>query len=138
MRIRTSELTGHTLDRAVGKALGWITYPSDSIEHGQWYHTNPSIAPHGFEHNRIHISNFNPSTDWAHGGPIIERERISIYVNDNTLYGVQVGGWLSGSENLGYCESGPTPLIAGLRCYVALKMGEVIDMPDEVLKYYSI
>jgi hypothetical protein len=29
---------------------------------------------------------------------------------------------------------GPTPLIAAMRCYVASKMGDEVDVPDELVK----
>lgn len=30
--------------------------------------------------------------------------------------------------------SGPTPLIAAMRCYVASNLGEEVEIPEEVLK----
>jgi hypothetical protein len=29
-------------------------------------------------------------------------------------------------------EEGPTPLIAAMRCYVASKLGDYIDIPEEL------
>ena len=34
-------------ERIAIEYLGWITYPSDSIEHGSVYHLNPNKAPFG-------------------------------------------------------------------------------------------
>jgi hypothetical protein len=31
-----------------------------------------------------------------------------------------------------YVEYGPTPLIAAMRCYVASKLGDEIDLPKEL------
>ena len=65
-----------------------------------------------------------PSTDWAQGGPIIERERIE-------LRGDGDGGWIA-YDNLNPEQYGPTPLIAAMRCYVASKLGEEIEIPEEL------
>lgn len=73
---------------------------------------------------------FHPSTDWAHGGPIIERERITI---SDTLDRDQ---WRASIRNLerpieyGDIFYGPTPLTAAMRAYVASKFGDTV--PDEV------
>lgn len=72
---------------------------------------------------------FAPSTNWEHGGPIIERERIAIRCVSNTweasmrdpIYAVEVTGPIG---------QGPTLLIAAMRCYVASKFGD--EVPDEV------
>ena len=63
------------------------------------------------------------STDWAQGGPIIEREKITIFQ--------------TGKDWMGYirhdAESfGPTPLIAAMRCYVASKLGDEVEIPEEL------
>ena len=120
MKVRIAEAEGPTLDWAVAKCLGWVTYPTDSIEHGDWYHTNAAIAPHGYEHNRVHRGNFKPSTDWSQGGPIIERERIEVIIWQDI--------W-SAMMRSSTQQDGPTPLIAAMRCYVANKLGDEIDVP---------
>lgn len=68
---------------------------------------------------------YEPDTNWAQGGPIIERVRISPYY----MPGEVGGAWRA--ELLGqYPAAGPTPLIAAMRCYVASKLGDEIDLPD--------
>lgn len=138
MKIQTSELIGPALDWAVGIANGWVTYPTDSIEQGKWFHTNPSIAPNGHEHNRVLCSSYRPSTDPAQGHPIIEREGIST-VRLNDLY------FPKGNENGQHWEAaykamnqvvtryGPTALIAAMRCWVATQLGHEVEIPDELL-----
>ncbi len=64
---------------------------------------------------------------WEHGGPIIEREKIGVgYTTD--------GGatWLAARADDPFYISGPTPLIAAMRCYVASKLGDNIDIPEEL------
>jgi nuclear transport factor 2 (NTF2) superfamily protein len=56
---------------------------------------------------------FRPSTNWAHTGPIIERERISLDWDDDA------GQWYA---QVGHStECGPTPLVAAMRAYVAMQ-----------------
>lgn len=134
--MKTAELTGHHLDLAVAMSQGWNLYTTDSVEQGQWYHTNQAIAPHGHEHNRIHVDEFRPSIDWRQGWLIIEREDISI-VRLNDLYfpkGNEDG--VSWEEHYvaytGAIKSyGPAPLIAAMRCYVESKLGKEIELPKE-------
>ena len=73
-----------------------------------------------------------PSTDWKDGGPIIERERITVigyekqweaHLKVAFFVDSAVGDWISG----------PTALIAAMRCYVASKMGKEIDL-DQLYK----
>lgn len=73
---------------------------------------------------------FHPSTDWAQGGPIIEREGISLLQIGQGDSGVK---WSANFETW-YEDrddpwTGPTPLIAAMRAFVASKYGE--EVPDE-------
>ena len=63
------------------------------------------------------------STDWALAGPIIERERIATW-GDGDLYWEAECGWA--------WAKGPTPLIAAMRCYVTLKLGDEVEVPEEL------
>ena len=70
------------------------------------------------------------STDWAQGGPIIEREEISLETMAHDEHG---DGWLATSVRFAvYMEFAPTPLVAAMRCYVASKMGDEIEIPEEL------
>jgi len=65
------------------------------------------------------------STDWSQGGPIIEREKIA------TDYDHDV--WNAAKYGLSWYVGGPTPLIAAMRCYVASKLGDEVDVPEELV-----
>ena len=67
------------------------------------------------------------STDWVYGGPIIEREGI------NLEYAVDPEKWCACimADQEVY---GPTPLIAAMRCYVASKLGDEVELPSVVEK----
>ncbi len=73
---------------------------------------------------------YSPSNDPAQGQPIIEREKISVgfYKND----------WQATSRVIGapprmYSQFGPTQLIAAMRCWIISKMGEEVEIPDELV-----
>ena len=70
---------------------------------------------------------YAPSTDWSQGGPIIERELITLQPVVNPT------GWMARSQKFDSVFEGPTPLIAAMRCYVASKMGDEIELPKELL-----
>lgn len=74
---------------------------------------------------------YSPYTSWSMFGPIIERERIFCKPTINR-------GWRSYQRDPfgnGICNSqyGPTPLIAAMRCYVASKLGDEVEVPEELL-----
>lgn len=62
---------------------------------------------------------FMPSTDWATGGPIIERERISIKQGPDR-------GCYAYFDHRDETAAGNTPLVAAMRAYVASKFGEEV------------
>ena len=74
---------------------------------------------------------YAPSTDWAQGGPIIEREQVELCMHNNEegtpVIWKAAPYWDIGAE--GY---GPTPLIAAVRCYVTSKLGDVVEIPEEL------
>ena len=117
--MKTSELTGAALDWAVAKCEGHNVF----IKHA------PVQVMYTPERKRSWYI-YTPSTNWSQGGPIIEREGISVdriggaWTADITD---SVGGYIE------HTESGPTPLIAAMRCYVASKLGDDINIPKELL-----
>ena len=65
------------------------------------------------------------SISWQDAGPIIERERITLIACDNDFEAQSRTTPLA-------CEEGPTPLIAAMRCYVASRLGDEVNVPDEL------
>lgn len=114
---KTSELSGAALDWAVAKCKGWI---KGDITHPKFCR---------LWRDQIRTPAIYPSTSWAQGGPIIERERIatSYHPNPNTP------GWEPWvATTKSYRADGPTPLIAAMRCYVASKLGDEVEVPEEL------
>ena len=108
--MKTNELTGPALDWAVAKCESIGLAPRGSVV---YYHEGEPAM-------------WQPSTNWAQGGPIIEREEIETRTAHS-------GGWMANrARTKGYFECGPTPLIAAMRCYVASKLGDNIDTPKEL------
>ena len=129
--MKTSDLTGASLDWAVAKAQGWVDYPEDSIERGSKWHCDPEKAPFG---QVMWKSNFQPSTDWAQGGVILEREKITVGYE---RYGAQGGETWDAvkkafDDTALWLEYGPTPLIAAMRCFCASRLGDEVDVPEEL------
>lgn len=123
-KIKVADATGPVLDWMVTKALG-IT------EIGQ-----PDGVSFEEEWSVMHGSgDFSFCTDWSQGGPIIEREGIT--VTNTTWMGAggayAWSGYLPVSESKECEEHGPTPLIAAMRCFVASKLGEEVEVPEELL-----
>lgn len=122
MKIKVSELQGPALDWAVAKC-----------ENPEWSDDAVIVNVTTFDEYDGTICIY--SSDWAQGGPIIERERITL---DYTVRGQETVLWTARQYAFdGTCldtESGPTPLIAAMRCYVASKMGDDVEVPDGLVK----
>jgi hypothetical protein len=122
MKIKTNELTDRALDWAVAKCEG-----PDSVA-SCYYDDQPlwlEEAP---------IPEWKPSTDWSQGGPIIEREKITSLCIDNDWCAVKgIKYAVTGREPDTLIRVfGPTPLVAAMRCYVASKLGDIIDISEEL------
>lgn len=76
------------------------------------------------EQELIHVLSL-PDLSWQTCGPIIEREGISTMFHDHDH-------WTAANLKGTVCEEGSTPLIAGSRCFVASKLGDTIDIPEEL------
>jgi hypothetical protein len=100
--MKTNELTGAALDWAVAMAENWA---------GADFEVKPY------------------STDWSQGGPIIEREFITIInaAGDDVWSAYPIA-----DDPVAHRKSGPTPLIAAMRCYVASKLGDEVEIPEEL------
>ena len=99
--MKTINLKGAALDWAVHYAL-----------HGQCEGYSP----------------YEYSTDWSQGGPIIEREGIDLYQSTGRICAAM---WenISGGGRFAEAKDCSTPLIAAMRCYVASKLGDDVEIP---------
>ena len=83
---------------------------------------------------------YDPSSNWAQGGPIIEREALEVEPERaNKVNGLgAVTGWrVVHPKNYGglirYSCRGDTLLEAAMRCFVASKLGLEVEIPFELL-----
>ena len=111
-KIKVTDATNLQLDWLVAKCEGYNTFTDR-------FGLQTDFTDKGWK----------PSTDWAQGGPIIEREKIMV----NWNYGGD--GWACNLRRLGTSGGmhlASTPLIASMRCYVASKLGDEVEVPKEL------
>jgi hypothetical protein len=139
--MRVAELDGEALDLWVAKAEGYAFVDTpEAIGWAAFGKTGPVIFRGHAGQLGVSGETLNgpwaPSTNWAQGGPIIEREEIMICKDGIDVWGAMCGGmWHPGDESSleqgGY--QGATPLIAAMRAYVASKFGEEVEDIDAPL-----
>ena len=130
MKIKTQDLTGIQLDWAVAKCLNWKDYNEDGVPY--------------IELDSSHMSRrfgpYKPSTNWEQAGSIIEQVKITISPNDDKN-SMKQKLWVAyrivtlfedGFDH--EYQYGPTPLIAAMRCFVASRIGDEVDIPEESMK----
>ena len=109
--MNVSELEGAELDAAVATAEG------EAIDRISDDTVFVRIADTGG------IAGYAPSRDWLRAGPIIERERIELQnhaASDGWWAGIRQHAGVNKAG--GTIATGPTPLIAAMRAYVASKV----------------
>lgn len=109
--IKISEATERQLDWLVAKCLG--EREDEPLDPLTWLYTAKPTGCWDF------------CTNWVLGGQIIEREGISIYR--------MASDWSAAYNPSGATQDGPTPLIAVMRCYVADRLGDTAEVPDELV-----
>lgn len=112
--MKTSELTGATLNWAVATIMGL------DIE---------------IKYGVVHVDDdelFMADLDWGIVGTIIEQEGMGIWMYQWDEEGEPEVGWYAEDKDGNHVRTGPDPRIAALRCYVASKLGDTIDIPEEL------
>jgi len=104
--MKVDQLTEPALDWAVQQCEGQRT----DIDFAWWW------------------EDYSPSTNWAQGGAIIEREGISLSRRGEHSWSV----WGAVLNDFEFDEEGETPLIAAMRGYVASKLGDEVELPEEL------
>jgi len=109
--MKTALLTGAALNWAVAEAEGFFKQDMASIRNGKV--------------DVFYFDGYEPAVDWALAGAIIEREKIALHFNGDSPW-VGECGWAR--------RDGATPLEAAMRSYVAVKLGDDVEIPEELLK----
>lgn len=84
------------------------------------------------------LDGYSPTTYWDQGGPIIEREKIEIhyYCNpDEVMASLHIGEYDDEGEFIAdshHPMTGPTPLISAMRCFVISRLGDEVEVPEEL------
>ena len=121
MKVKTRELSGASLDWAVASIVcdaGWLA---------RHLHLLQSM---GF------------SSDWSQGGPIIQKEGIELMCGLTEDMAARFKDarphWsafpFGRPDVLNKRYLGPTPLVAAMRCLVAMRLGDEVEIPEELLK----
>ena len=118
MKVKVSEAKGQVLDYLVAQAMGMKIYRSKS---GRWMTAN-----YGEFNHRHGTPWFEPTRNWGYGGLIIEKEKIALDTWGEEWLATRIEGSAI-SEAIG-----PRPLIAVMRCYVASKLGDEVEVLDEL------
>lgn len=105
------------VSRAEGAVLSWMVAMCEGANQASF---------------KVHLKYGVPlpeySTQWSQGGPIIEREGIDVVNAERLGYDYR---WMAESGTAR--ATGTTALIAAMRCYVAGKLGDEVDVPEELL-----
>ena len=127
--MKTSELTGPALDYAVAVANrrgpAYNHYSFGGTWSGWW-------LTEGGEYERLP----RYSTEWAQGGPIIDRMvRGHFFLIADDLHPIdadRIHVAYGATEHQNFQGHGPTLLIAAMRCYVASKLGDEVEIQEEL------
>lgn len=119
--VKTADLTGAQLDWAVAKCEGINIEIQKGLD-GTIFLLNTSDG--------IYATGY--STSWSQAGPIIERERLQVRpsMNSTIWFSLNISDDMDDWE---FRCSGPTPLIAAMRCYITYKLGSEIEIPEELV-----
>ena len=131
-KIKVSDATPLQLDWLVATAQGRkeikIYAPSRPTDRG-WIEVRFNPEP------KATTARFDPTQDWQFGGPIIEREMIELTnwgLNDVWCAKATDYSCRPAQDEIFAEQFGPTPLIAAMRCFVASKLGDTVDIPEEL------
>lgn len=134
MKIKVSDATPLQLDWLVAKCEGF----EPELEGGYHedvgrvviYRLHAPTAP-----GRYRVDGtWSPSTDYALGGPVLAYARISRTIDHSGLW---VAYWTDrytdGDKGKLHMQCDRSELVAGLRCYVALNLGDEVEIPEELI-----
>lgn len=124
--VYTKDLTGAALDWAVAAALN-VQYKEDRVvKVCRVEATTPAwVERENAPGSAPYFQRFSPSIDWAQGGPIIEREGIDF--EESGTYAV-----IDRDRDGVWTASGRNHLTAAMRCFVASKIGDTVQVPENL------
>ena len=148
-RIKVSEATPIQLDWLVAKCEGFDTRNDCIVEYMNKQDSDDVMEfvcmADDEDHARDQLTDAYPEStfvsaywqefkitaDWSFCGPIVEKEGINV-VFQGDYHDWVASKWNYELEDWELYEHGETPLIAVCRCYVASKLGEMVEVPEEL------
>lgn len=113
---------------ASGPVLDWLVAKCEGREAAQIKANGPVHLKGVVGHKPLPYA---PSSDWSIAGPIIERENITVGPWDTSPCMAHLGpAETVNSRNPRM--TGPTLLVAAMRCYVRSKLGDEAEVPEEL------
>ena len=135
MKIKTSELKDTALNWAVAAATNVPVMRCGAGASQYLAYTPPG---------KRSFYKYTPTTNWKQGGPIIEREITKLFRNVGGTFSAMIirevpippedrGTSLALTCRIQFNAAGPTPLIAAMRCFVASRLGDEVEIPEELV-----
>lgn len=120
MKIKVSQATSLQLDWLVGtiEKVEGLTY-SERTNKLYSYDKRKLMARH------------SPTTSWAQGGPILEREGMTVGRQIHTTEWSAETFDGTGMD-VTHLRFGPTPLVAAMRCFISSRLGDEVEIPEEL------
>ena len=136
--MKVADAIGAQLDWMVAKCKGYVeqgVYGTPEFRDGEVYLCYCDAVLN---------SCYSPTTDWAQGGLILDREITKVFRNVGGTWSAMIlkdvpippedrGTSLALTRRAQWNGAGPTPLIAVMRCYVASKLGREVEVPEELI-----
>lgn len=130
MKLNTSELNDLALDWAVAQSLPGVSVVLDG----------GVLREVGVEGEPV----FNPSRNWQQGGAIIESENINLVrrthagTSESHQEVLRLLGWIAYKTPKAYwmtpvTHTDKSPLTAAMRCVVQHKLGDTVEVPDDLV-----
>lgn len=130
VEVKTADLIGPALDWAVATIVrgGPIRSARDWSVAATVFRVEVPVEP-GSDVYFVYA----PSTDWSQGGPLVDREGTFRIIGPKHKGTTDHVARLPKGVNHWFEMCGPTPLVAAMRCLVASKLGDEVQVPKELL-----
>ena len=128
MKYKTVELTGALLDAAVALADGMSF---EVVPQKVWGDGSGITIVSASPACRVNHAYFQPSRSWADGGPIIEREKITLFHDAWWEAGMLAElscSYGAASLEMNFKAKGETALVAAMRAFVYSRYGDTVDL----------
>lgn len=117
------------VSEASGPALDWLVAKAEGID--VWREPDGVYLNDGGEVGFM----YRPSTHWSQGGPIIDLEIYQLLRcqsgSRGPVYWEAARGFEEDADHV--VMFGPTLLIAAMRCFVVYRLGDEVEVPEELL-----